>query len=302
VARGDQLALLDKNLLAVLDIELGFFALEAFGHQLKAGAVVLELEHVLLVEHFQHLLVVVTQRAQQDRRRQFAAAVNTDEDVVLGVKLEVQPGTAIRNDAGAVQQLAGAVSLALVVIEEHAGRAVQLADDDTLGAVDHESAVAGHQRHFAEIDFLLAHVLDLLFLGLAIEDHQTHGDLERRGVGHATDAAFLLLEHRLVETVFDELQRRGAVVRHHREHRLERGLQAAVAALGRLGFFLQKVAVGIKLGGQQERNFQRLGQLAEILADTLLLGKRVGHGCVLVKPSNQKLRAMHCSGVFSTEC
>jgi hypothetical protein len=34
------------------------------------------------------------------------------------------------------------VGLALVVVEEDAGRAVQLADDDALGAVDDEGAVS----------------------------------------------------------------------------------------------------------------------------------------------------------------
>jgi hypothetical protein len=37
---------------------------------------------------------------------------------------------------GREQQLAGAVRLASVVLEEHARRSMQLADDDALGAVD----------------------------------------------------------------------------------------------------------------------------------------------------------------------
>ena len=39
--------------------------------------------------------------------------------------------------------------------EIDAGRAVQLADDDALGAVDDELAAADHDRHVAEIDFFL---------------------------------------------------------------------------------------------------------------------------------------------------
>ena len=54
------------------------------------------------------------------------------------------------------------MGLAAVVIEEHARRAVQLRDDDALGAVDDEGAVVGHQRQLAQIDLLLAHVLDRL--------------------------------------------------------------------------------------------------------------------------------------------
>src|SRR3546814_15545953 len=56
-----------------------------------------------LVEHF---FVVVAQRAQQHADRQLAAAVDAGEQRVLRVELEVQPGAAVGNDAGAVQQLA----------------------------------------------------------------------------------------------------------------------------------------------------------------------------------------------------
>src|SRR5690349_12922823 len=69
---------------------------------------------------------------------------------------------AIRDHARGEQQLARRMSLAFVVIEEHARASVQLRDDDALGAVDDERAVLGHQRHLAEIDLLLADVLDLL--------------------------------------------------------------------------------------------------------------------------------------------
>ena len=64
--------------------------------------------------------------------------------------------------AGREQQLARAVGLALVVLEEHARRAVQLRDDHALGAVDDERALVGHQRHFAHVDLLLLHFLDHL--------------------------------------------------------------------------------------------------------------------------------------------
>ena len=40
-----------------------------------------------------------------------------------------------------------------------AGRAVQLADDDALGAVDDELAAADHDRHVAEVDLLLDRLL-----------------------------------------------------------------------------------------------------------------------------------------------
>ena len=84
------------------------------------------------------------------------------QQTVLRIELEVEPGTAIRDDPRVVQQLARAVRLAAVVIEEHTRRTVQLGDDDALGAVDDEGAVIGHQRNFPHVDFLLTNLLHRL--------------------------------------------------------------------------------------------------------------------------------------------
>src|SRR5690606_24473532 len=139
MARGDALASLDNDLLAGGQIKVQRLAAQAFGNQLQLGPFLgQQVEGVELVDGLQHLLVAETERAQQDRDRQLAATVDTGEQRVLRIELEVQPGAAIGNDAGAVQQLAGAVRLAAVVIEEHARRTVQLRDDDALGAVDDE--------------------------------------------------------------------------------------------------------------------------------------------------------------------
>src|SRR5690606_10813797 len=171
-----------------------------------------------------------------------------------------------------------------VVVEEHARRAVQLGDDDPLGAVDDEGAVGGHERDLPHVHLLLLHVLDRLARGLAVIDDQTHGHAQRGAVAHATGAALALVEGRLAELVADVLQRGVAVVAADREHRLERGVQAAVGALGGVDVFLQELAVGIDLDRQQEGDLQDRLALAEVLADALLLGERVirrgscGHG------------------------
>jgi hypothetical protein len=81
------------------------------------------------------------ERIEQRGHRQLAAAVDAGVNDVLGVELEIEPRAAIGNDAGGKQELAGGMRLALVVIEEDAGRTVHLRDDDALGAVDDEGAV-----------------------------------------------------------------------------------------------------------------------------------------------------------------
>ena len=276
VARGDALAGFDDDLVAVGQVEVQGLAAQALGDQFELHAFIgVDVEGVDLEELGQHLFVAVTQRTQQDRHRQLAATIDTGEQGILRVELEVQPGAAVRDDAGAVQQLARAVGLATVVVEEHARRTVQLRHDDALGTVDDEGAVVGHQRDFAEVDLLLLHVLDGLGRRLAVVDHQAHGDAQRRAVAHATLAALALVEDRVAQLVADVFQRGIAAVAGDREHRLQGGVQAEVTALGRIDVFLKELAIGIHLDGQQERHFEDRALLAEVLADTLLFGERV---------------------------
>ena len=56
------------------------------------------------------------------------------------------------------------------------GRAMQLGDDDALGAVDDERALRRHERDFAHVNFLF--LRPLLFLEL-------EGDMQRRAEGLA---------------------------------------------------------------------------------------------------------------------
>lgn len=103
------------------------------------------MEYVGGVESIKHLLGGVTQSAQKYGRRQLATTVDTDEYAVFRIELEVQPRTAVRNDTSGVQQLAGAVRLATVVVEEYARRTVKLRHDNALGAIDYKGTVLSHQ-------------------------------------------------------------------------------------------------------------------------------------------------------------
>ena len=139
---------------------------------------------VALEEQAEYLLGGELHCPQKHGGRDLLLAVNAGEHAVLGVELEVQPGSAVGNDAGVVQQLAGRMGLAAVVVEEHARGAVQLGHDDPVGAVDDEAAVPGHQRDLAQIDLLLADFLDRP-RGAAVEDDQAHHQVEWRCVGSA---------------------------------------------------------------------------------------------------------------------
>jgi hypothetical protein len=61
------------------------------------------------------------------------------------------------------------VGLAAVVVEEHARDCGASCETiTTLGAVDDERAVVGHERQLAEVDLLLADVLDGLLRARAL--------------------------------------------------------------------------------------------------------------------------------------
>ena len=279
VAGGDAPALLDDDLLADADLEGGRLAAQALRDDLERDLLLRQMEHVLLEEHVENLLLGVAQGAQNDGHRELAAPVDAREHAVLRVELEVEPGAAIRNDARGEQKLAGGVRLAAVVIEEHAGAAMQLRDDDSLGAVDDERAVLGHERQFAEVDLLFAHVLHGLLrtARFLVEHHEPNLDAQRRRIGEAAQLAFLDVEHRLAEPIAHVLERRVAGVAGDREYAIEGRVQADLVTTRLRRIRLQESPVGIELNRQQVWRAEDARTLAKVLADALLFGERIGH-------------------------
>ena len=248
----------------------------------------------LLVEDRQDFLAVEAEREQQRRHRNLAATVDARVHDVLGVELDVEPGAAIGDDAGGEQQLARGMALALVVIEEHAGRTVHLRDDDALGAVDDEGAVGRHQRHVAHIDVLLLDVLDGagLGLGIDIEHDEAQRHLQGRSEGHAALAALVDVIFGLFVFVFDEFELGGLREVRNREHRLENGLQALgrTAALRRLHD--EELVVAGLLHLDEVRHLADLLDVTEDLANTLAAGECLRH----VAPHRLRRRAVSASG------
>ena len=277
MTRGDATTFFDNHFLSGLDVERSGFATQTFGHQLQFRPIFGQVEHCRFVEDLQHLLVVVTQRAEQDRRGQLAATIDAHVQVVLRVKLEVQPGTTVWNHPCGVEQLARTMGLALVVIEEHARRTVQLRNDHALRAIDDERAVVSHERQFAHVDLLLTHILDGFRLGVLVVDDQAHHHAQRRGVGHAANTAFLLIKHRITEPIAHVLECSTARIARHREDGIKGCVQPGGLPLLRRQINLQELTIGIDQRREQEGDFQRGFQLAEILANSLLLGERVSH-------------------------
>ena len=201
------------------------------------------------------------------------------EHDVLGVELEIEPRPAIGNDPAGEQQLARGMGLALVMVEEHAGAAVHLGNDDPLGAVHDERAVRRHQGHVAHVDVLFLDVLDRPRAGIliGIEHDQAQRHLQRRGIGHVAALAFVDVVFRLLQLVFHELEHRILVEVLDREHRLEHALNAL--AIGGLRAFarFQEQVVGRFLNLDEVRHFQNFADLAEVAADALLADIRLSH-------------------------
>ena len=182
------------------------------------------------------------QRAQEHRAVEFPLAVDADVQQILVVVLELHPAAAVGND------LAEEIALRGNALEEDAGRAVQLGNDDALGAVDDEGAVVGHQRNFAEEDLLLLDVADGLGagFGILVENGQPDGHLERGGIGHA---ALFALGHVVLQLQADRV---AAAVAESDDVLVERSAAVAqhVADMERIGAD-GGAAAGIAAGGTQ---------------------------------------------------
>ena len=165
------------------------------------------------------------------------------------------------------------------MVEEDAGRAVHLGDDDPLGAVDDESALVGHERDVAHVDVLLLDVLHRARAGFLVhfKDDETQLDLQRRGIGHVALDAFLDVVFRLLELVGDVFERGAFVEVLDREDRFEHRLDALVAALRRADFALQELFVGRALNLDQVRHLHGFGDAAERLPDPLSASERLRH-------------------------
>src|SRR5205085_10456320 len=119
--------------------------------------VIFHRDAIHVIEGLQDVFIgAQAQRAQEDGSQEFALAVNANVQNVFLVVLKLDPRSAVGND---LAQKVGAIGGSL---KEDARRAVQLAHDHALGAVDDEGAVLRHQRNVAEENFLLFDVANAL--------------------------------------------------------------------------------------------------------------------------------------------
>ena len=210
---------------------------------------------VIVVEK---LLGVVRQCLQQDRGRHLAASVDADVEQVFRIELEVEPRAAIGDDSRLVEQLAGRMRLAAIVIEEHARASVKLADHHALGPVDDERTVDGHQRDLAEVDFLLLDVPHRALGAIAtgVVDDQLNRDFDRCRIGHAALPTLVDVVLRTLERVSAEHELARSVEVTDREHAVEHALKADVLPLVAMNVRLKELVVRALLNVDQVRDLE----------------------------------------------
>src|SRR5690606_22048066 len=150
---------------------------------------------------FPYTTLFRSQRLEQDGDALLAFAVDADTDEVALVDLELQPGAPRRDDLAPVEVLVG--GLVELAVEVHAGRADKLGDDDTLGAVDDERALGGHEREVAH-----EHRLALDLTRVVVDELRR--DEHRGGVGHVLVLALLFGVLGRLEPMVAERQRHRA--------------------------------------------------------------------------------------------
>ena len=273
MASGNATGFLDVDFAVRFDVEGSRFTAQTLRYQFHLQLVVANFKDHFLEEQVKDLLSGVIQRAQDDGGRQLTTTVDTDKQVVFRIELEVQPGTAVRNDTCVIQDLTGRVSLTFVRVKEDARATVQLRNDNTFSTVDNKGTVVGHERNFAHVDFLFFNVFNGAFRRFTLVDHQTQFNAQRCRVGHATDLTFFNIKNRFAQTVADVLQLRVTAVAFNREHGTESCFQTVLP----FRILLDKLLKRVKLDGKEIRYVQNLRTFTKILTNTFFLGIGVNH-------------------------
>jgi len=250
VLLGDDLAGLDVDDRVGVDEVGEFFGFEIEG---RLGGQVAG-----LVEEAEDVLVVlVTEGAEQGRDEELAAtatAVEVDPEEIVLVELDFDPGATVGDDAESVERLAARVGR---FFEADARTAVQLGDDDALGAVDDEGTAIGDHGDFAHEDFF---VLEGALFAEAQLQH--HGNRVGRAFADALELGGLGEDQSVLEVLETEV----AVVALDREGLAEDRLETEVVAGRGVRVQLQKIIERENLVLDEVRRRNDFAEFTEVIA------------------------------------
>ena len=140
-------------------------------------------------------------------------------------------------------------------LEADARRAVELGNDDALGAVDHESALWSHERELAHVNFFFLRAAFVLV---------AEGHIKRGAEGLAFALGFERGHFGFAELVADEVEGGFVLETMDREKFAENGLNADIPALTNRNIPLEKLVVGINLELDEVRWLDGLFQFTEL--------------------------------------
>jgi len=166
--------------------------------------------------------------AQQGGDQELFAAVDIDDHHLVDIGCELHPGAAQGDDTRGVEP--GPVGMGDFV-EKDAGRAVELADDDALGAVDDKSAAIGHKGDEPQIDHLFLGIGQGVIGVVLVLDGQTEFGLEGYRVGHPPLLTLLNAVLGRVDVVLDKVEDEIFPAVDDRKDALENRLQADIPPL-----------------------------------------------------------------------
>ncbi len=152
----------------------------------------------ILEERLELFVGAITKRTQQGGDGQLTLAVDLDGNNAGGRRIELEPGSAARDNLGAKQFTYGS----LLGGEKYAWATNQLRYHDALGAVNHKSSTIGHPWVITQEDFLLAD-----FAGLFI--YKFSSGLKRDLEAGVLDFGGLLIVLRLFEIKITQIQRKA---------------------------------------------------------------------------------------------
>ena len=266
-ALGDGLSGLHQHVAFLVDDvgEGGFLAVQLGIEAPGDPAVVLKLVDFLLVEAVEDFGLAHAHGLEQDRGGHLAASVDADVQDVLVVEVEVEPRAAHGDHAAGVEHLAAGVRLAAVVLEDDAGRALELVDDDALGSVDDEGSLFGHQGQGSKIDILFLDIANGAGFGLVVHviDDEADLDAHRGFIGKTLGDAFRLIVLGLADFVADEFEAGGTVEVFDWEDRTEDPFQTFIGET----FYpslLHEFPVGVHLQVEQVGNLHLNLDLAKL--------------------------------------
>ncbi len=120
MARGDTTPCLDDDIAARrLQVEIELHATQARGYELDLQFALTNVKGVGIEKGRDYLFGRHSKRTQHDRSRQLSPTVDPDIEIVLRIKLKIEPRSTVRNNARREQQLTGGMGFAVIVLEEY---------------------------------------------------------------------------------------------------------------------------------------------------------------------------------------